>query len=418
MSTSLLILFGLVFVSALFSASETALIAITNSKVDELVTNKVRNAKLLKKLKSNPHRLLSTVLVGNNIINIGASAYAAIVFTDFFGSNGIGIATGFMTVLILIFGEIVPKSFATQFAAPVSLFSAKPIYVLQLILFPLIWIFDRIVELVNLMLGRKAGNTVTEGEIMAMLKIGTQEGTIERQERELIENVLEFNDIEVEEVMTPRVNVEALDCELTIQEAVDKALKYSHSRLPVYQGSVDNIIGILYIKELLRYYDEYSVKKKLKTLKLLKPIEVPFSKKINKLFRDLQRRHQHMAVVMDEHGGTAGIVTMEDLLEEIVGDIVDESDLFESPIEVVDKNTIVVKGTALVEDVNDYFNIELDTSERDTINTMILDHLHRFAREGEDIMMPRVKIHILKMKGNVVEKVEIKKRRNKTIKRR
>ena len=243
-----------------------------------------------------------------------------------------------------------------------------------------------------------------------MLKIGAQEGAIEKQERELIENVLEFNDIEVEEVMTPRVSIEALDSETTIQEAVDWAIEYTHSRIPVYRKSLDNIVGVVSTKDILKFSANEKSNKKLKNLKLSMPLEVPHSKKINKLFREFQRKHIHLAIVIDEFGGTAGLVTLEDLLEEIVGEIVDEFDVEENLIEVIDNNTIIIAGNALVEDVNDIFKIKFGPNERDTVHTMLVEHLHRFPREGETITLPRAKITVIKMKKNVIEQVKIKKR--------
>ncbi len=409
MHSQLLILFGLIVLSALFSGSETALLSVPQSKVDELFNKKVKNSRLLKRLKKDPHRLLITVLIGNNIVNIGASAYAAIVFTDFFGSSGLGIATGIMTFFILIFGEITPKSFAHQHSVGYSLFVSKPIFALQILLFPIVFLLEKVVKIVNKIFGSKNSFTVTEDELVAMLKIGAKEGAIEKHERELIENVFEFNDIIVEEVMTPRVSIEALDCEMNIGEAVDFAINHSHSRLPVYRDNLDNIIGVISIKDLLKCFDEYSPKKKLKTLSLQIPLEVPFSKKINNLFKEFQRKHLHIAIVIDEFGGTAGLVTMENLLEEIVGEIVDEFDIHELPIEVIDSRNVIAKGSTLVEDINDFFKIKFGKNERDTLNTLITEHLHRFPREGETITFPRVKVTVLNMNKNVIEEVKLTK---------
>lgn len=409
MYSQILTLIVLIVLSAIFSGSETALVSLTRAKVDELVGKKARNSKILKKLKADPHKLLITILIGNNIVNIGASAYAAVLFMDLFGSSAIGMATGVMTFLILVFGEITPKSFAHSHSEGVSLFMARPIYYLQVMLFPLVWMFDKIVDFTNYVFGSEDKYSVTEGEIVAMLKIGAQEGSIQKQEKELIENVLEFNDIEVEEVMTPRVAIEAVDCDMTIKEAVEFAINHTHSRLPVFQGSIDNIIGIISIKDLLRHSDGNSSNKKIEKLKLVLPLQAPLSKKIDKLFREFQRKHQHLAIVIDDHGGTAGLVTMEDLLEEIVGEIVDENDVAEKPIEIVDSKTIITTGSALVEDVNDFFRIKLDANDHDTINTMITDHLHRFPREGEIIKFKRVKMQILEMGKNIVKKVKITK---------
>ncbi|MEK7672687.1 MAG: hemolysin family protein [Patescibacteria group bacterium] len=413
MYSQLLLLFGLVLLSAVFSAIEIALISLSKSKIDELVSKNVASARLLKRLKQNPHKLLVTVLIANNVINTGASAYSVIVFTDIFGSSGLGIATGVMTFFILVFGEIAPKSFAHQHAVAVSLWTAKFIYIVQLILYPLVWFFDGVVHIINRFTGTKDVYTVTEGELVAMLNIGAREGTIERQEKELIENVLEFNDIQVEEVMTPRVAVEALDTEMTLEEAVKYSVKNPHTRLPVYEKNLDNIVGILAVKDLLKYYQDYSSNKKLKSLKLLQPLEVPLSKKINKLFREFQRRHMHFAVVIDEYGGTAGIVTMEDLLEEIVGDIIDEFDPNQIPIQVINERNIIAAGDALVEDINDYFKMRFADNERDNISTMITEHLQRFPREGEVIKLERAKVLILEMDNHLVKKVKITKLKQK-----
>jgi len=409
MDSNILILIALVLLSAFFSASEIALISLSKSKVNDLVGQKASNSKTLKTLKNNPHRILITVLIGNNIVNIAASSIAAVIFTEKFGSSGIGIATGVMTFVILVFGEITPKSFAQQHAEGLALFVAKPVYFLQILLFPIVWLFEKLVSAINHFFGSKKTHTVTEGEIVAMLKIGAKEGSIEKHEKELIENVLEFNDIQVEEIMTPRIAIEALNCNMTIQEAVDFVIKHTHTRIPVYKDNIDHITGVISIKDLLKYFEKYRPHRKLSTLDIPPPLEVPLSKKINNLFGEFQRRHIHMAIVIDEHGGTAGVVTLEDLLEEIVGEIVDEFDVAEKPIEIVDPVTIIAKGTALIEDINDFFRIKLGNNDRDTLNAMIIEHLHRFPREGEKITFPSAKMKILKMKKNIVDTVRITK---------
>jgi CBS domain containing-hemolysin-like protein len=406
MSSSFFILASLVLLSAFFSASETALISLSKSKVDELVEKKTKNSRLLKKLKSNPHKVLITLLIGNNVVNTAASAYAAVMFTGIFGDAGIGIATGVMTFILLVFGEITPKSFAYHHAVEISTLVVKLVYLLEILLFPIVWFFEQFTKIIS---SSKKGHTVTEGELVAMLKIGTEEGSIEKQEKELIENVLEFSDIQVEAVMTPRVAIEALDSEMTIQEAVKFSIKHSHTRLPVYDGNIDKIIGILAVKDLLKYFDKYSVKRKIKNLKLAMPLEVPLSKKINKLFSEFQRKHVHMAIVIDEFGGTAGLVTFEDLLEEIVGEIADEFDVEDKPIEIVNENTLMVKGHALVEDINDFFRIKFWKTEHDTVNTVLMEHLHRFPREGDKIKFTDIRFSVLETRKNLVEKVKITK---------
>lgn len=417
MYQQILILVGLILLSSIFSGSETALVSVSQSKVKELASKRVANSGILQKLKSNPHRLLITILIGNNVVNIAASAYAAIVFTERFGSSGLGITTGIMTFLILVFGEITPKSFAHQHAVGVSLWIARPIYYLGMILFPVVWLFEVIVKITNKIVGSEKGVTVTEGEIMAMVKIGMEEGTLEKQERELIENVLEFNDIEVKDVMTPRVAIEALKSDMTLQDAVNFVIRHPYSRLPIYEDNLDHIIGVLSVREVLECFDKYSPMKKLASVKFHKPLEIPYSKKINILFKEFQRKHMHIAVVIDEHGGTAGLVTMEDILEEIVGDIADETDLEDKPIEIIDANTLITKGAALVEDISDYFKIKLSGNERDTLNTLVTDFLHRFPREGEVVKMPLIRVKIQRVKKHMIEKAKIFKRNVRVAKR-
>jgi putative hemolysin len=402
-------LIGLILLSGIFSGSETALVSVSESKVDELVAKKVKNAKLLRKLRNDPHKLLITVLIGNNIVNIGASAYAAVLFTEWFGSSGVGIATGVMTFLILIFGEITPKSFCHQHAVSVSLFIVKPIRLLQLLLFPFVWFFERIVDFVGIVFGSKKGYSVTEGEIVAMLKIGEREGAIDKQEKEFIENVLEFNDIDVEAIMTPRVAIEAIDNSLTIKKAVDFVIRHSHSRIPVFEGTIDNIVGIISIKELLKYFNSLQPDTKISSLKLKPPLEVPTTKKINHLFREFQRKHVHIAIVLDEHGGTEGLITLEDLLEEIVGEIVDESDIDEKTMEIIDTKNILASGATLVEDINDFFQIKFAKNDHDNLNSLLAEKLHRFPREGEIVKFPRVRIQITKMRKNLVVTAKITK---------
>ncbi|MBP7671011.1 HlyC/CorC family transporter [Candidatus Gracilibacteria bacterium] len=412
MDPDILLLVGMVLFSAIFSCSETAFLSVSQSKVDELVSEKRRNAKLLKSMKENPNKTLITVLIANNLINIAASAYATVIFSEMFGSSGVGVATGVMTFLILVFGEITPKAFAHEHSAAISLALVRPLYLLQLILFPVVWFFEKMVQWITALAGGKKGYTVTEGELMAMLNIGANEGAIEKQEKELIENILEFNDIEVDEVMTPRVEIDALDCEMTLNEAVDFALAHSHSRLPIYEGNLDKIVGMISIKDLLKAYHLSSTTKKIKNLNFAVPMEVPMSKKINKLFREFQKKHVHIAIVIDEYGGTAGLVTLEDLLEEIVGEIQDEHDFSEVPMEVVDYDNIIVYGDTELEVVNDFFQVDFWEEEHDTVNSAITDHLHRFPRVGEVVDFPHGTVKILKMKKNVVTKVQITRKRS------
>ena len=381
------------------------------SKVQELYSKRKPGARTLKKLKDNPHRLLITILIGNNIVNIGASAYAAVLLTEAFGSTGVGIATGVMTFLILVFGEITPKSYAHSHAAGLSLFLAKPFQILEYILWPIIVFFELIVKAINLLLGKNADQIVTEDELVAMVKLGAEEGAINREERELIENVLEFNDTNVKEVMIPRVEVQALDEEATLGDAAEMVENFGHSRIPIYRGDLDHIVGILNIKDLFQYIQKFKKSKKLKSVEYGPLLKVPFSKKINVLFREFQRRHVHMAVVIDEFGGTAGIVAMEDLLEEIVGEIADEFDEEEKEIDVIDSGNLVACGDVTVKEISNTLGVKIDGKRSETVNALILRRLGRFPNEGEVVKFSKVNIKVLGIGENVIQKVRVKKKR-------
>jgi len=401
----------LVFLSGIFSGSETAIISISNAKVRSLVKENLRGANTLSLLKKNPHKLLITILIGNNLVNIGASVLATVVFTEFFGSSGLGIATGVMTLFILIFGEITPKSFATKYSVKVSLLAAKPLYIMQIVFSPIIWFLDKIVKFLIKIFGEDIkDDQVSEEEIKAIIDIGAEEGSILKAEKELLKNVLQFNDIHVEEVMTPRVSVDALPIESTLQEAVDFVIHKSHSRIPVYKDTIDNIVGIITIKDVLIMSEKYHTNKKLENVELKKPIVVPVSKKIDVLFREFQYARTHLAIVIDEYGGTAGIVTLEDLLEEIVGEIIDESDIEEMPIKELSKKEIITNGLTKLGDINDYLHIHINGNSKEPISAFILDTLNRFPKEGEIINISKVAIKVLKMHNNKIVKVSIEKK--------
>lgn len=414
MTAQIIILLALLVLSGFFSGSETAIIATSEAKVRNLVDQKKRGAKVLKMLKEDPHRLLITILIGNNLVNIGASVLATVIFTKLLGDSGLGIATGVMTFLVLVFGEITPKSFATKYSAQMSLMVARPLYILQIIFSPIIWILDKIVKVLIKWMGSDVREEqISEEEIKAFIDMGAEKGSIEKRERELLKNVLQFNDIEVEEVMTPRVSIETLPIESTLQEAIDFAIQKSHSRIPVYKDTIDNIVGIITIKDILMLSEKYNDNKKLENLELKKPLIVPVSKKIDVLFREFQKARTHLAIVIDEYGGTAGLVTLEDLLEEIVGEIIDESDIEEMPISAVSDYEIEAHGVTKLEDINDYLGIKLHGNEKEPISALILDKLHRFPREGEIVKFPHAKVKVLKMHDNQIMRVAVIKNRRK-----
>lgn len=414
MTAQIITLLVLLILSGFFSGSETAIISVSDAKVRSLTKEKKRGSHTLSILKKNPHKLLITILIGNNLVNIGASVLATVVFTNLFGSTGLGIATGVMTFLVLVFGEITPKSFATKYSVAISLFVAKPLYILQVILTPIIWIMDKLVKLLMSVMGSEYNDEdVSEEEIKALIELGAEKGSIEKREKELLKNILQFNDITVEEVMTPRVSIEALPVESTLQEAIDFVIKKSHSRIPIYEDTIDNVVGIVTIKDVLMLSEQFNDNKKLENCELKKPLVVPVSKKIDVLFKEFQKARTHLAIVLDEYGGTAGLVTLEDLLEEIVGEIIDESDVEEMPIKAVSEYEIEAHGITKLEDINDYLGINLKGNDKEAISALILDKLHRFPKTGEVIKFPHATVKVLKMHDNKIVRVSVEKKRGK-----
>jgi len=410
MTGIIILLIVLLALSAFFAASETSIISLSDAKIRSLVEKDLSGAKTLAHLRKDTHRLLITILIGNNVVNIGASVLAASLFMDLFGSSGLGIATGVMTFLVLVFGDITPKSYASKYAVPLALFAAKPVHFLQIIFTPIIWFLEKIViGLIKKLGGQVHEEKVSDEEIRAFIDISAESGTIEKREKELLNKVLQFNDIEVEEVMTPRVSMDAMPIHSTLQDILNLVLKKSHSRVPIYKDNIDNIIGIITVKDLLMLINKFNLNKKIDRIELKKPLIVPVSKKIDSLFRDFQKARMHMAIVIDEYGGTAGLVTLEDLLEEIVGEIVDESDVDEQPILDVNENEIIVDGATRLDTINAHLEIKMKGEEMEPISALILDKLRRFPKEGEEINFSEALVTILKMHQNKIIRVKIKK---------
>lgn len=402
----------LIVLSGLFSASEIALVTITPSKVRELIAKNCRGAQSIENLKKKPQKFLITILVASNVVNIFASVYATVVFTNLFSDKGAGIAFGLMTLLILIFGDLAPKTLGHRYYVSVALLVAKPLLFLEAILTPINWCLEKIVSAITFFTGDKGKQkSMTEDELRAMVNLGAEEGSLEKHEKELIENVLEFNDIQAIEVMTPRMDVVALDANTTIQEATKFLTKNMHTRIPVYQNNRDNIIGILSIKELLLQLAEKNLEATLDTIELLPVIQVPTTRKIHQLFKDFQRKRIHMGIVIDEHGSMVGIVTMEDVLEEIVGEIADEYDVIEELIKKIDNKKYLVKGKTPIYDISKELKVKFDNvPDYKPVSFLILDTLKRFPKTGEKIKIRNITFQVEKMEKKRIELLRVTKK--------
>lgn len=407
-ATQIVILIVLVAMSAFFSGSETALTSLTKGRVHALLKNKRKGSYFVDKLKSNSNRLLTTILIGNNIVNISASVIATLLFTELYGSKGPLIAAITMTVVILFCGEILPKTLAIRLSEKFALLLAPILWLIQMMLFPLVYLVENIAKLPSLVLGTKE-KSITEEELIALAGIGAEEGTIQHQEKELIENVLEFNDTEVKDIMTPRMEIDALEDETLIKDAVHFINEGAHNKLPVYHENIDNIIGLITVRDILEHIANGDFEVPLKKIKLRTPFIIPTTKNISVLLREMQKKRINMAIVIDEHGGTAGLISIEDILEEIVGEIVDEHEEEEAMVRMIDKNTIIVQGKTPIFEVNDSFKTEILMEDYKPVSSLILKKLRRIPKQGEKFMIDNLQFRIEKMARNKIETVRIEK---------
>ncbi|MBU0662355.1 MAG: hemolysin family protein [Candidatus Diapherotrites archaeon] len=409
---NLMALLVLILLSAFFSSVETAFVSLNRLRVRKLVRSKARFAVLIEQLKARPHRLLITILVGNNFVNVAAAAVATNLALNIMGSEAqgtaIAIATGAMTFLLLVFGEITPKAIAIRNAEFICQIAAKPLHYLSIILTPVIWVLEKITGAIISITGEKQKvETVTEDEVRAMVAVGEEEGQIKRSEREMIQRIFKFNDIPVEDVMTPRTEIAAVEAGTKIED-LPKVLKgVQFSRIPVYKDDADRIVGILYSKDVKDCL--LAGKKSCAVGKIMRPaVFVPPTKKIDKLLREFQNRHVHMAIVIDEYGGVLGLVTIEDLLEELVGEIIDETEDVPE-IKQLDSRTYSVDGDVELGRLGKELQITLESEEFDTIGGYILNKLDRLPKRGEKIKLDNATITVTSMEGQRIEKVTIEK---------
>ncbi len=400
----LLFLLFLLLLSGLFSGSETALVTLSVARAEALLSKGRPGAQALMHLKRDPSRMLITILIGNNVVNIAASAIATVIATEWFGSIGPGVAVGVLTILILVFGEITPKSLATRYAERISLFIAPPIYGLMRLLTPLVWLFSQLTTKVQRMTGSEADPTITESELITLAGHGEEEGTIESAEREMIERVFILNDLEADDVMTPQGDVFSLQRERLLSSALDDMLEKSYSRIPLYDKDPTEIQKILHLRDVLEAMARGESEVRLWDI-AADPLFCPANQPIDELLLTLRKRKQHMAVVVDEHGAMQGIVTLEDLLEEIVGEIYDESD--EPPDEIVqlDDNGILVNGGAELRVVERFFDLELPGKPTDTVSLWILDHTERIPAVGEQFLLDGIEVKVEKATSSRIEQV-------------
>jgi putative hemolysin len=403
-----LILLGfLLLFSAFFSASETALISLSKIRLRHMVEEKLKGAELINTLLQTPDKLLGTILVGNNIVNIGASALATALAISFFGNNGVVIATAAMTVLVLIFGEITPKALAAENSEKISRKVSKPISFIVILLKPIVSVFIAISNVLIRLLGGKKREKrpfVTGEELKTIVRVGHKEGVFKVEEKQMIYNVLEFGDLHVRDVMLPRTDVVAISYPTTYDELL-AFLKHEHySRIPVYDNSLDNILGILNVKDLI-HYDKGTADFDIRHF-LREPFYIYEYIKIPALFKQMKKSKSEIAIVVDEYGGTSGLVTLEDLIVEIVGNI-DEYDEAEKAVEFIRDREYLVEGSTKIEEVNEMLGISIESEEFDSIGGFVFGEFGYFPKVGETIVYNAITLKVEDIIRNRITKVRI-----------
>lgn len=407
---SIFYLIILIILSGVFSSLEIAFFMLTEAKVDVLIKQKKMASEVVKKLKSDPEKLLTTILIGNNIVNIVVASMATKIALDIFGDPGVAIAAFVITIIILLFGEIIPKAFATAHPKIIAQYMAYPLLFFQYLMFPIIAIFESITKSIMKLFKINRKKQISDDEINAMVRISAREGGIERNEQQLIQNALRFNDIEVGQIMTPRVKMIALNQEKTIIESLSVIQNSNFSRIPVYKGNDDNITGIFYVRDILTINEKDLKKKKLSDM-CSKPLFTSESRKIDTLFKEFQQTRIHIAVVLDEHGGTAGIVTLEDIIEELVGEIDDETDKQRKMIKKINTNAIFANGEVEMKEIFDFFKVEniQDEDLNQSLNGFICSKLETIPKTGESLEIHGLIFIVEEATEKIIKKVRIKK---------
>jgi len=403
MINQVVLLFILLLLSGFFSSAETALFSISKTKARHLAKKKTKSLLLIKRMKDDPHRLLSSILIGNNLVNVGAAALATSVTINMFPNYAVGISTGIMTFLILVFGEVIPKSFATRNNILIARVAIYPIYWFSILCYPVIIFLNFIPKLTGKI---KKTPAVTEEELMTFVEVVEEEGEIKEEEKKLIHRIFEFDDTSTSEIMTPRADMFVIEANEKL--VLEDIVKSGFTRIPVIEDNIDHVIGIINIKDLFLHNVTTGTRIDVRKI-MTKPYFVPENKKLDKLLHQFKIRKHHMAIVVDEYGGVSGLITLEDALEEIVGEIVDESDKEEPHIVKQKGKEWRVLGMADIDEVNEIIGMDIpDSKDYDTFSGYVLNTIGRIPMEKEQITIGTYIVTVEEMDGNRVKRYSVK----------
>ena len=404
----LLIIIVLLILSAFFSSSETALTTVSRMRILSLAEEGNSSAVTLLKVIDNKEKMLSAILIGNNIVNISVSSVTTILVTDLFGNYAVSIATAILTVLVLIFGEITPKTLATINNEKLALRFASVVYWLMYILTPVIFLINKLSSLVMKLFRidkSEKKSTYTENELKTIVNVSHAEGVIEADEREMLQNIFEFGDRQAKDIMIPRLDVCMIDVDSTYEEIMDVFQANRYTRIPVYENTTDNVIGIINIKDLLlyRHGESFNIRNYLR-----QPYFTYEYKGLSDLLLEMKKAAVNITIVLDEYGAASGLLTLEDLIEEIVGDIRDEYDYDEEDeLRPINENEYIAEAHMKLDDLNDMLKINLSSPEYDSVGGFIIEKLDRIAKSGDIVETPDVTLIVDSINKNRIEKVHI-----------
>jgi len=404
---ALVVLIGL---SGFFSGLEVALVGVRRSKVHQMLNKKLPGATALYKLKSNPSRMMASVNLGNNLVNVASTALATDIALKIFENNGLAIVIGAMTFLILVFGEITPKTYCNANAAKIALRYSRVLLAFSYAFYPVVWIFEQITKgIIKLTGSSQEPPRLTEEEIKGVIEQGLEDNAIEKQESKLVHGALNFDDIVIRSVMTPRTKMFTLNSKMLLFEALPLINKSGFSRIPLYGKNHDEITGIVNVRDILKYLE---IDEKLVDLQQLarKPIFVSQEKKVSELLKEMQGRKAHMAIVLDEFEGVEGCVTLEDLVEEIVGEIHDETDVAKSNFQKEGDDVIITNGDIEIDEINEIFRTDIPPgNDYASLSGLLHEKLRDIPKEGDKIVIGSLRIIVEKVLGNKPEKIRIEK---------
>lgn len=397
----------LIALSSFFSSSETALTSVNQIRLRQRATEGDKKSMTVLKLLEKPQDVISSILIGNNIVNIASSAVATVFFTQLLGGSGPVVATVVMTILVLIFGEVLPKTAAQQQPEMISRKVAKPISRMTTLFKPAVFLLSALSGLVTKLLFSHVDEapTITEEEFKTLVEVGEEEGVLQREERAYIDNVLDFSSATASDMMKPRTSVVALDVEASEEEILELLKDNRYSRIPVYEDSIDHIIGILYMKDVVRLLAQGE------TIRLREILRDPYfigeSAVADRIFRELKSRNLSIAVVVDEYAGTSGIITMEDILEELVGNIDDEYDLENSAVIFLESGVYLVDPELRIDEINDYFHMTLESEKSDSIGGFVIELLDRIPKQGDVVRYGDILFTVNEMQGLKMTKLKM-----------